>query len=248
MKLIRRPINIIAVKKKKQDDPKSRLLSAARTLFNQRGFDAASTREIAARAGCNLALISYYFGSKEGLLTAIVRAEMEEGTPDLLGALCKPGTASEQLAQFIDLAIDHFADDGDFLRISHREIIQRESRFLDSLVVPIERVIGELADRFKDPNVRGATAGQDSRLTALLLVGTMQFYFLAYPLTSKLVGKETNALKREMKRQIISLFIGSEAPNPKDKSPEVSIAGSHAGAMFLKSTRGLPRKTKRRAS
>ncbi len=235
------------MKGKRQRDQQSRLLSAARALFSQKGFDATSTREIAARAGCNLALINYYFGSKEGLLAGILKAEMEEGAPDLLDALSKPGSATEQLARFIDLAIDHFADDGDFLRISHREIIQRGSPFLDTLVVPIERVIGELAKRFNASSVRGATTGLDARLTALLLVGTMQFYFVAYPLTSKLVGPETNALKSELKRQITALFVGGLAATPKDKSRRRSSGGSRTVASSAKGTKVLPRQTKRSA-
>lgn len=41
-------------------------------LFSEKGFDAVSVREIAAKAEANLALISYHFGSKEGLLQEIV--------------------------------------------------------------------------------------------------------------------------------------------------------------------------------
>jgi AcrR family transcriptional regulator len=41
-------------------------------LFSEKGFDAVSVREIAASAEANIALISYHFGSKEGLLQEIV--------------------------------------------------------------------------------------------------------------------------------------------------------------------------------
>ncbi|WP_199556487.1 TetR/AcrR family transcriptional regulator [Sandaracinobacteroides hominis] len=45
---------------------------AALDLFAIRGFDGASTREIAAAAGVDASLISYQFGSKLGLWKAIV--------------------------------------------------------------------------------------------------------------------------------------------------------------------------------
>lgn len=48
------------------------IVTAAAHLFSQRGYDGASTREIAERAGVNVALISRYFGSKEGLFEASV--------------------------------------------------------------------------------------------------------------------------------------------------------------------------------
>jgi AcrR family transcriptional regulator len=48
------------------------LLGAARALFDQRGYDRATTREIGERAGVDPALIARYFGSKEGLYLATI--------------------------------------------------------------------------------------------------------------------------------------------------------------------------------
>ncbi|HEY4156623.1 MAG TPA: TetR/AcrR family transcriptional regulator [Polyangiaceae bacterium] len=47
------------------------IVSAAETLFLERGFALTSTVEIAKRAGCNQALVHYYFRSKEKLFEAI---------------------------------------------------------------------------------------------------------------------------------------------------------------------------------
>ncbi|MEX3015924.1 TetR/AcrR family transcriptional regulator [Gymnodinialimonas hymeniacidonis] len=52
----------------------ARILSAARAVFSERGYDAAGLREIAEVAEANLSLISRYFGGKEGLLTALTDA------------------------------------------------------------------------------------------------------------------------------------------------------------------------------
>ena len=56
---------------KQNDGPvksvKDRLLDAAEGLFCERGFKGTSIRDIAASAGCNIASVNYYFGSKEGL-------------------------------------------------------------------------------------------------------------------------------------------------------------------------------------
>jgi hypothetical protein len=53
---------------------------------------------------------------------------------------------------------------------------------------------------------------------AVVLVGAMQFYFIAYPLTSKLVGAETAALRAELKRQITAVFVGTLAEPPRPRS------------------------------
>jgi AcrR family transcriptional regulator len=46
---------------------KDRLLDAAEELFCEHGFKGTSVRDIAASAGCNIASVNYYFGSKEKL-------------------------------------------------------------------------------------------------------------------------------------------------------------------------------------
>ena len=51
---------------------KARILDCALTLFAQKGYDGASTREIAEAAGVNHALIKYHYGSKERLWQSAV--------------------------------------------------------------------------------------------------------------------------------------------------------------------------------
>ena len=50
---------------------RERLLDAAERLFAERGYHAASVREITARAHCNVAAVNYHFGSKLNLYTAV---------------------------------------------------------------------------------------------------------------------------------------------------------------------------------
>ncbi len=47
------------------------LLAAAIEVFGERGLEAATTRDIAQRAGQNIATIAYHFGNKEGLYLGV---------------------------------------------------------------------------------------------------------------------------------------------------------------------------------
>lgn len=51
---------------------------AAKKIFTQKGFAAAKTRDIAEEAGINLALLNYYFGSKENLFKIIIIKKFKE--------------------------------------------------------------------------------------------------------------------------------------------------------------------------
>jgi AcrR family transcriptional regulator len=55
-----------------------KLLQAAEGLFAAHGYNGVSVRELAAAAGVNSALVSYHFGSKEGLLSEVYRRHCEK--------------------------------------------------------------------------------------------------------------------------------------------------------------------------
>ena len=52
---------------------RERLIAAAYRIIAERGLEAATVKEIARVSGVNQGLVHYYFGSKEGLLAAVVR-------------------------------------------------------------------------------------------------------------------------------------------------------------------------------
>lgn len=52
-------------------DKQIQIIDTAERLFAQNGFNGTSVRDIAEEAGVNLAMISYYFGSKEKLMQAL---------------------------------------------------------------------------------------------------------------------------------------------------------------------------------
>lgn len=63
-----------AAKSKPIADPETsvKIKNAARKLFSQRGYSGVTTRDIAAEAGINVALLHYYFRSKELLFEMII--------------------------------------------------------------------------------------------------------------------------------------------------------------------------------
>ena len=53
---------------------KDRILDEAEGLFAQKGYRGVSVREITQKAGCNLASVNYYFGSKHDLYMEVFRS------------------------------------------------------------------------------------------------------------------------------------------------------------------------------
>ncbi len=59
-------------------DTREQILTAAAALFAERGFHGTTAREIAQRAGVNLASAHYHFGSKEDLYLEVLRVEFDD--------------------------------------------------------------------------------------------------------------------------------------------------------------------------
>jgi AcrR family transcriptional regulator len=76
-------------------DTRAALLQAAREVFAKQGYDGATVRMIATRAGVDAAMVNHWFGGKEGLFVkAILQLPIEpatlvdillDGPPDRLG-------------------------------------------------------------------------------------------------------------------------------------------------------------------
>ena len=70
-----------------ETDTKTLILNAAEQAFADRGFGAASLRQIIAQAGVNLAAVHYHFGSKEALIAAVFERRIGALTQERMALL-----------------------------------------------------------------------------------------------------------------------------------------------------------------
>jgi len=66
------------LKRPRLEDPRGHILEVSIRLFAARGFNAVSVRDVTQAAQVNLAAVTYYFGSKEGLVEAVVERVARE--------------------------------------------------------------------------------------------------------------------------------------------------------------------------
>jgi AcrR family transcriptional regulator len=84
------------------DSTPKRLLTAARRLFAERGYEGASIRLITARARANLGAVTYHFGSKQQLYYAVL-SEFTVSLGDKVVALATaPAPAMDRIATVIE--------------------------------------------------------------------------------------------------------------------------------------------------
>jgi AcrR family transcriptional regulator len=99
-------------KEKKLPSTEEKIREAARKLFTSQGYAATRTRDIAEEAGINLALLNYYFRSKEKLFELVMQEKMEKFFSVLALLLQDRSTTLAKkieavAANYIDLVIEN---------------------------------------------------------------------------------------------------------------------------------------------
>lgn len=85
-------------------DTRGRILDAARATFADHGFDGATVREIAARAGVDPALVHHYFGTKQRLFVAAMEFPVDVGATFAALAAGPRETIGERIVRtFVDV-------------------------------------------------------------------------------------------------------------------------------------------------
>ena len=93
------------------------LMQAALQLFASKGFEATTTREIAAGAGCAEGLIHRYFDGKAGLLRALVEYKISQEVQDLGDHLEPADSFEEELLQLVDWEVERAWKTRDYFRV-----------------------------------------------------------------------------------------------------------------------------------
>ncbi len=95
--------------KPKSEETRKRILDAALRTFRERGFDAATMREVAARAGVALGAAYYYFDSKDAIVMAFYEQAQQEMAPSLDRMLARCRTFEERLRGIVVQKIEYFS-------------------------------------------------------------------------------------------------------------------------------------------
>lgn len=137
-------------------DTREVILQAALESFAEKGFDGASTREIASRAGVNHGLIPYYFGAKEKLWRAAVDRAFRELGAGVEALLEDDAIADdrERAGRLVRAYVHFVARHPEFVRLMHDEGKRRGPRMrwlVDRHVKPLYRAVTSLLERGRSP-------------------------------------------------------------------------------------------------
>lgn len=149
-------------------DTRGAILAAARARFARHGYDGAKLRDVAADADVDVALVSYFFGNKDGLFAAAMA--MPVNPAELVAGLLQQGTdgLGERLARMF-LGILESPERGEPMLALMRSVASHEQS-ATLLRGFIEReLLGRIAAAIDAPHpeLRAALAG--SQMVGLVM-------------------------------------------------------------------------------
>ena len=190
-----------------------KIKAAASKLFTEKGFDAVRTRDIAEEAGINLALLNYYFRSKEKLFELIMRENFHQFIEQLIPIMGSEELPLEQIltqvsANYIDLLKTN--PDLPFFIITE---IRKGNRKPAILKERITKVRNAFIKRIEQTVVgRKMTPSEKSHMM-MNFMSLILFPFIAQPVlmeVNKLTQKDFDKLMDERKKLVpiwISTFL-----------------------------------------
>jgi AcrR family transcriptional regulator len=195
------------------DDTQHRLLQAAGEVFAEKGFQAATVREICARAGVqNIAAINYYFGDKEKLygqtLREAVQCRMNESP---LAAWPAGAPANAKLQRFIHTLVERVVITPQSAPHWYMQIMLRElsnpspvgEDLVREFIRPVYEGLWAILRDVLPPDV----SEEKLHLTAFSIVGQCMYHRLGRPVIRLLVGvEEQDSYSAEVLAEHITAF------------------------------------------
>lgn len=102
------------------------ILEVAEILFAEKGFDGTSIRDISKKAKINVAMVSYYFGSKEKLLECLVLHKTSTLKELLFNLIEEKLEPVEKMNKLIELYVNRLNCNKGIYRILHFELASKK--------------------------------------------------------------------------------------------------------------------------
>lgn len=189
-----------------------KIKEAAKRVFTQKGFAATRTRDIAEESGYNLALINYYFRSKEKLFEIIMVEHLQTFVHDVKDILNDANTTLQQKLQtLINHYIDMLIANPDLPLFILREINSDPGKLVEKVRFDTAHGTLHIHKQWKEMEAQRGPLKVNPIHIMINIIGMTVFPFIASPLLrdrASISLDEFNALMQERK-QLIPVWINA---------------------------------------
>lgn len=172
-------------------DKKEHIINVAIELFSEKGFEGTSIRDLAAKAAVNVAMINYYFGSKENLFKAMVeyratyiRERLEEITNN------NKTTEIEKLDAIIEHYVYRFLTNHKYHRVIHQELLLEQREEIHDTIIKVFSKNKDIIYSIIEKGIKKKVFKKvDIEFTIVTLIGTINQATLSKSMCSIMMDK-----------------------------------------------------------
>lgn len=190
------------------DGPRERLLAAAAKLFALRGYGNVTVRDITNEAGTNMAMVSYYFGGRDGLYREVL-----DRIFGIIDASIAPGRGLPPLervsfyARSLDALHSRYRE---IAPILYHEILHPSPAFRERFSVTISGLVLFLKEAFVEGQERGVFRSDADPVLMSYVVASVVNYRHIFRAVVELVLPELAEEERAVEPLLKLLLEGME--------------------------------------
>lgn len=198
----------------KVQDKRDDILDVAEKLFAEQGFEAISVREISKAADINIAMISYYFGSKEKLYEEVVNRKLISFDTYRSKIEALP-TYKEKLFVMADVFVDKFFERRQFQNIIFREMaMNQRTKMADKIATQLHQNFSFISEIIQKGIKHKEFKKVDIELTVMSIIGIVRMYITSGTMACKILQldtendafdqKQKNRLRKHLRELLIN--------------------------------------------
>jgi AcrR family transcriptional regulator len=189
---------------------KARILSAAEQVFASKGFEGASTREIAAQAGVNISSLHYHWESKETLYFAVFQniydRIVELVRTSIPAHIAEPAVSRTVVDTAMGRLFDFFADNPNIPKLMVRRLLESDASQVEierDILIPSWKVFASLHNEMAGRKMKDS----DSQLFMLTIHSVVLIFLLDSRQYTSLLGGSvrTPELRKRVRSYLINL-------------------------------------------
>jgi AcrR family transcriptional regulator len=162
-------------------DVRDRIFSSALRRFSEKGYAATSLREISEDARTTKPMIYYYFGSKDGLYSSIIREILDEMASAIVRDFPGGAAPAEQALAFCRRYLDHFLQNEEIIALVLRQVFGLGgvpmATFGEALVDEVRQPLDAIIHRGMEDHVFEEC---DVNQCATAITGILNMFILAH--------------------------------------------------------------------
>lgn len=206
--------------KNEEKNTEQAILKAAEELFLEQGFEQTTTKQIAQRAGCNQALLHYYYRTKDNLFVQIFEEKVKFIATHFLDLNLTAQTLEERISQMVELHFELFRKNPRLVPFLLKEVLSdpvRVAPILDKIKQYMVKIFGKIDEALHEEIEKGAARPVSTLNVILTLVSLDMAPFIIAPVLQRVLDLTDEQLDEQLdkrKPEVVEILLRQIRKSP----------------------------------